>query len=84
MAVTIDLKDPSEEIMWENFFGSDGWRKLKRIQEERIAEIKEHAWVNFRAEFGAVAGVAQINCLQSLVDFEADTLQAFAQAKENI
>lgn len=82
--VVIDPKDPTEVLMWENLFASDGWRKFIRIQKERIDEAKKLAWVTFKDERSADKGRAQIDVLQSIADFEQDLKQTFTLAQGDL
>lgn len=63
---------------WENLFSSVGWQKFRRIQETRIAEIKESAWVTFRDEAVKNRFLSEISVLESFLAFEADTKQGIA------
>lgn len=76
--IIIDLTDPVEQMEWETLFSSVGWTKFRRIQENRIAEIKEHAWLNFQDEQVKTKQIAEIAVLESFLDFEADTKTAIA------
>ena len=76
--IVIDLTDPVEQMEWENLFSSVGWTKFRRIQENRIAEIKERAWLAFQDEKVKTRQVAEIEVLESFLDFEGDTKTAIA------
>lgn len=63
---------------WENLFTSVGWTKFRRIQEARIAEIKEMAWVSFQDETIKKRQLAEIEVIESILAFEADTRKGIA------
>jgi len=76
--IVVDLTDPIEQMEWENLFSSVGWTKFRRIQETRIAEIKENAWLTFRDEKVKTQQLAEIEVIESFLAFEMDTKTGIA------
>jgi hypothetical protein len=58
---------------WEILFASTGWRKWTRIQEARLQEIKDNAWLLFQDDAKRAQYTAELRLLEELLQFEPDT-----------
>lgn len=70
--VEVNLLDPTERMEWETMFGSPAWQKWTRIQQSRIDEIKENAWILFQDPDKRARYIAEIDLLEDLLQFEPD------------
>ena len=80
--VEVNLADPTERMEWETLFGSAAWQKWSRIQQTRIDEIKENAWVLFQDADKRARYSAEISLLEDLLQFEPDTKAMIARINE--
>lgn len=80
--VEINLEDPFERREWESLFAMPAWQKWTRIQQARLDEIKENAWVLFQDDKKRAQYMAEITLLEELLQFEGDTKEAFRGASE--
>lgn len=80
--VEVNLEDPFERREWEQLFAMPAWQKWSRIQQTRLDEIKENAWVLFQDDIKRQRYLAEINLLEELLQFEPDTKAAMAMASE--